>query len=179
MNNQTASSPIVIDTNVPKTANLAVDPMSIPEELIICVQQCVDSIMEVIENGNLVLDNGDEIFNEYRGKLSMSGQPGVGDEFLKWLHYNRYSFPESNRVTITPKDDSYDEFPDHPGLADFDISDRKFVAVANAHHKKPQIMEATDSKWWGWKDALDESGIKVNFLCPDFVKVKYEKKMEK
>jgi hypothetical protein len=179
MNNEMTSSPVIIDTNVPKTANLAVDPMSIPEDLIICAQQCVNSIMEVIEKRNIVLDDGDEIFDEYRSELSMSGQPGVGDEFLKWLHYNRYSFPDSNRVAITPNDDSYDEFPDHPGLADFDISDRKFIAVANAHPKKPAIVEATDSKWWGWKDALEESGIKVAFLCPDFVKAKYKKKMEK
>lgn len=179
MSNQKTSSPVIVDTNVPKTANRAVDPMSIPDDLIICVQQCLESIMEVIENGNLVLDDGDEIFNEYKGKLSMSGQPGVGDKFLKWLHANRYSFPESDRVTITPNNSSYNEFPDHPGLADFDISDRKFIAVANAHPKKPPIVEATDSKWWGWKDALEESGIKVNFLCPDYVKAKYKKKMEK
>lgn len=179
MNNQNSSSPIIIDTNVPKTANLAVNPMSVPEDLIICVQQCVSSITEVIEKGNLVLDDGDEIFDEYRGELSMSGQPGVGDKFLKWLHYNRYSFPESDRVMITPNGDSYDEFPNHSGLTNFDVSDRKFIAVANAHPKKPPIVEATDSKWWGWKKALDESGIKVNFLCPDYVKAKYIKKMEK
>ncbi|MEH0019652.1 MAG: hypothetical protein V6Z89_08365 [Desulfobacter sp.] len=179
MSNQKTSSSVIIDTNVPKTANRAVDPMSIPEDLIKCVQKCVSSVMEVIEKGNIVLDDRDEIFNEYRGELSMSGQPGVGDEFLKWLHYNRHSFPESGRVAITPKDDSYVEFPDHPGLSDFDISDRKFIAVANAHPKKPPIVEATDSKWWGWKEALEESEIKVNFLCPEYVKVKYKKKMKK
>ena len=179
MSNQKTFFPIIIDTNVPKTANLAVDPMSISKDLILCVQQCVNSINKVIEHGGLVLDAGDEIFDEYRGELSMSGQPGVGDEFLKWLHYNRYSFPDSARVTITPNQDSYDEFPNHPGLVDFDISDRKFIAVAHAHPEKPPILEATDSKWWGWKDALEESGVKVNFLCPDYVKTKYKKKMEK
>lgn len=179
MSNQKKSTTVVIDTNVPKTANLAVDPMSISEDLILCVQQCVNSINKVIENGGLVLDDGNKIFNEYRGELSMSGQPGVGDEFLKWIHYNRYSFPDSDRVTITPNEDSFNEFPDHPGLTDFDISDRKFIAVANAHPEKPPILEATDSKWWGWKNAIKESGIKVNFLCPDYVKAKYKKKMEK
>ncbi len=51
-------------------------------------------------------------------------------------------------------------------------SDRKFVAVANAHPDKPPIMHATDSKWWAWKDALKDVGITVHFLCPDYVKAK-------
>lgn len=43
--------------------------------------------------------------------------------------------------------------------------------------KKPPILQATDSKWWGWKDSLGEAGIKVKFLCPEFVKQKYGKKI--
>ena len=179
MSNHKMPSSVIIDTNVPKTANLAVNPLSIPDELVTCVQECVKNIQRVIAKGDVVLDNGDEIFDEYRGELSLSGQPGVGDQFLRWLHYNRYSFPDSNRVPITPNGISYDEFPDHPGLANFDNSDRKFIAVANAHPEKPPILEATDSKWWGWKDALEEAGITVDFLCPDYIKTKYQKKMGK
>ena len=48
---------------------------------------------------------------------------------------------------------------------------------ANAHPDKPPILQATDSKWWGWKDALAEVGITVHFLCPDYVKAKYAEKM--
>lgn len=58
------------------------------------------------------------------------------------------------------------------------MSDRKFVAVVNAHKKKPPIYQATDSKWWGWNDALEEVGIHVEFLCPDYIKSKYKKKMD-
>jgi hypothetical protein len=170
---------VIVDTNVPKKANLAIDPMSIPDDLVSCVKNCVASIEQIIKNGGLVLDANDEIFNEYRGELSLSGQPGVGDKFLKWVHYSRFGFPESDRVSITPNEDSYDEFPEHQGLTDFDISDRKFVAVANAHPDKPMILEATDSKWWGWKEALLETGIAVNFLCPDYIKAKYQQKMGK
>lgn len=78
-------------------------------------------------------------------------------------------------MTITKTGDSYDEFPDHDKLENFDKSDRKFVAAANAHKDKPPILQATDNKWWGWKDSLAEVGITVHFLCPEYTKIKYAK----
>jgi len=167
----------LLDTNVPKTANLAVDPATIPDELTGCVLACVQAVEHVVKKGGLVIDAGDEIFDEYRRQLDMRGQPGVGDRFMKWVHDNRWRFPAGDRVTITRDGDSYKEFPNHEGLSDFDPSDRKFVAVANAHPRKPPILEATDSKWWGWQHALLDVGVAVEFLCPDYAKTKYEEKM--
>jgi len=167
----------VIDTNVPKTANLACNPEDVPQELVACVLACVEAIVHVKKNGGLVMDAGDEIFDEYRRQLSMGGQPGVGDKFMKWVHDNRWKLPDADRVKITKNGNTYNEFPSHCGLAQFDISDRKFVAVSNAHPDKPPIFQATDSKWWGWKDDLAAVGITVHFLCPDYVKAKYAEKM--
>lgn len=167
----------LVDTNVPKTANLALDPGKIPHELTGCVLACVEAVEHVIKKRGLVIDAGDEIFDEYRQQLSMKGQPGVGDRFMKWVHDNRWSLADSDRVTITKNGESYDQFPAHDGLNVFDKSDRKFVAAANAHPAKPPILQATDSKWWGWKDALAEVGIIVHFLCPEYAEVKYEEKM--
>lgn len=167
----------LVDTNVAKTANLATNSAEIPSELIDCVLNCVVAIEHVVKYGGLVLDSEDEIFHEYRQNLSMSGQPGIGDRFMKWVHDNRWKFPDEDRVPINKNNDSYDEFPHHVMLDDFDRSDKKFVAVANAHPQKPQILEATDSKWWGWKAPLLEVGITVNFLCPDYAKTKYTEKM--
>ena len=169
----------LIDTNVPKTANLARTPDTIPQNLTGCVLACIEAVEHVVKKSGLVIDAGDEIFDEYRNRLSMKGQPGVGDRFMKWVHDNRWQFPEADRVPITKNGDSYDQFPDHEGLNDFDPSDRKFVAVANAHPAKPPILQGTDSKWWGWKDALSEVGISVHFLCPDYIKGKYSKKMDR
>lgn len=167
----------LMDTNVPKTANLAIDPTSVPDELAGCVVACVQAVEHVVKKGGLVMDAGDEIFDEYRRQLNMRGQPGVGDRFMKWVHDNRWRFPTEDRVIITGDDESYKEFPNHEGLSNFDPSDRKFVAVANAHPGKPPILEATDSKWWGWQDPLSEVGIAVEFLCPDYARTKYEEKM--
>jgi len=169
--------PVVVDTNVPLIANAASNATEITKELAKCAIACIEAIEQTMESFGLVIDDGDEIFDEYRRKLSFSGQPGVGDSFLKWVHDNRYQLPSQSRVRIKKVDDSYAEFPQHPRLSDFDLSDRKFVAVANAHPKKPPILQAADSKWWGWKDALLESGINVIFLCPDYILRKYSEKI--
>ena len=169
----------VIDTNVPLNANLSTDIESIPPGLERCVLSCVELIERVVTSGGLVIDANGEIFEEYSRELNFSGQPGVGDRFLKWIHDHQWGFPETDRVIISKKGDSYLEFPDHSGLEKFDISDRKFVAVANAHFEKPPIYQATDSKWWGWWEALEMVGIDVTFLCPDYIKEKYEEKMGK
>lgn len=167
----------LVDTNVPKTANLATQPDPDSDIADAYVLACIEAVEHVIKKRGLIIDAGDEIFDEYRQQLSMKGQPGVGDRFMKWVHDHRWSLPDTQRVTITRNSDSYDEFPTHDGLNDFDKSDRKFVAVANAHADKPPILQATDSKWWGWKDALADVGITVQFLCPEYVEAKYAEKM--
>ncbi|MDH3890584.1 MAG: hypothetical protein OEV49_05835 [candidate division Zixibacteria bacterium] len=151
---------------------------AIPDELSECVLACIQAVEHVVENGGLVVDVGGEIFDEYRKGLSMRGQPGQGDVFMKWLHDHQWMDTLVDRVDITPTGDSYVEFPDHAELSDFDISDRKFVAVAKAHRDAPPILQATDSKWWGFKDALHSVGVSVTFLCPEYVRAKYEQKMD-
>lgn len=167
----------VVDTNVPKTANLATQPDPNSDVSDACVLACVEAVEHVIKKRGLIIDAADEIFDEYRQQLSIKGQPGVGDRFMKWVHDNRWSLPVAQRVHITQNGDSYDAFPTHDDLSDFDRSDQKFVAVANAHKNKPPILQATDSNWWGWKDALADVGIVVQFLCPEYVEAKYAKKM--
>jgi len=167
----------LVDTNVPKTANLATRPDPGSDLSHACVLACIKAVEHVIKTRGLIIDTGDEIFDEYRQQLSMKGQPGVGDRFMKWVHDNRWNLHDSQRVIITKNGDSYDEFPKNADLNDFDISDRKFVAVANGHRDKPPILQSTDSKWWGWKDALGSVGIAVQFLCPEYVETKYVDKM--
>ncbi|OJY14810.1 MAG: hypothetical protein BGO99_05210 [Nitrosospira sp. 56-18] len=167
----------LVDTNVPKTANLVMRADSELDVPYACVLACIEAVEHVIKKRCLIIDAGDEIFSEYRRQLSMEGQPGVGDRFMKWVHDNRFSFTDSDRVTITRNGESYEEFPIHEGLANFDKSDCKFVAVSNAHIDKPPILQATDSKWWGWKDSLAEVGITVHFLCPDYAEAKCAEKM--
>jgi hypothetical protein len=169
----------VVDTGVAVKANDAVNPDKIPDDLLTCVDECVKWIGHVVSNGGLVIDAGNEIYDEYCKNLNIwsSRQPGVGVKFVKWVHDHRWSFPDTDRVEITKNNDSYDEFPNHPDLSSFDPSDRKFIAVANAHPQRPPVLQAVDSKWWGYSDAFAEAGVDILFLCPDYIKAKYEKKM--
>ena len=66
----------LVDTNVPKTANLAIDPSTIPDDLVGCVLACIEAVDHVVKKGGLVIDAGDEIFDEYRRQLSYAWSSG-------------------------------------------------------------------------------------------------------
>jgi hypothetical protein len=165
---------VVVDTNVPIAANGREDVS--PE----CVLACEAALLEVLQDRQrLVLDDNWRIIDEYKHKLSPLGQPGLGNVFLKWVFTNWANPERCDLVAINARDEAaadFEEFPGVPGLEAFDPSDRKFVAVSNAHAEKPPILQALDSKWWGWKDALASAGIVVEFLCPQEVQGTYEKK---
>ena len=169
--------PVVVDTNVPLTANEKADAS--PE----CVLACVDALVEIMtDKQSIAIDDGWRILNEYKRRLSSSGQPGVGDQFLKWGLTKLANPSRCIQIPITPHSDDkdhFEEFPNDPDLASFDRSDRKFVAVACAHLGRPPILEALDSKWWGWKEALKRAGVTVMFLCQDEIQALYEKKLGK
>ena len=162
----------VVDTNVPITANRASKPLTIPQELNACVLSCIDEIERVVKHGGLVLDDSGEIFEEYLNNLSLRGQPGAGDAFVVWVYNNQWNPEKVDRISITRENESYREFPNNPSLVGFDISDRKFIAVANAHPDKPLVLQATDIAWWEYKNTLAHCGISVCFICEDYIRQK-------
>ena len=163
--------PYVVDTNVPLTANAGEDPQ--------CVLACVEALRALMGSGHIVIDDNFRIIKEYMRKLSSSGQPGVGDAFLKWVLNNQANPARCTQVELTPQPhDSrdFEEFPADESLSGFDPSDRKFVAVSCAHPERPPILEATDSKWWGLREALEKCGVKVHFLCPEHIQDLHKRK---
>ncbi|GAB4421675.1 MAG: hypothetical protein Kow00106_18700 [Anaerolineae bacterium] len=159
----------IVDTNVPVVANRRSEQASLE-----CVYACAHQLKQITREGKLVLDDRWLILREYMRQLSPSGQPGVGDAFLKWVLNNIANPTRIEAVSITPinphdSDDRTDfrEFPDDPALADFDRSDRKFVAVCVAHPQHPPILNATDRDWWNFREALSVHGIRVEFLCEE------------
>jgi len=158
----------VVDTNVVIIANRRDGGSRI------CANACSQALWKIAKTGRLALDSGLEIFGEYKKYCSFSGQPGVGDAFFKWVHDNLWRSEKVVRVKIKRhKERGYVEFPDLAGLAAFDPSDRKFVAVAARHSEHPPILQAADSKWWGFREALFHAGITVVFLCPDEIESIY------
>ena len=100
---------VVIDTNVAIVANGQTTQAGIE-----CEEACIDALQRIYnvrrvtadndeeEQCRVVLDDGDEIMNEYRCHLSPSGQPGPGDAFFKWLWNNQFQEDHCVRVGILP-----------------------------------------------------------------------------
>jgi len=152
----------VIDTNVAIVANRG-HPQAQPD----CVRNCIVALQQVQQGGKVVLDAGTLILDEYKANLSLSGQPGVGDAFFRWL-WDRQCVPEfCERVNITPTNGSFAEFPNDAALRRFHDDDRKFVAVALKSQCAPEVMNAVDVHWWRFREALQRCGVGVCFLCPE------------
>lgn len=165
----------VIDTNVATTANGANE--GVPQD---CVAESAKALRVVMERGHVFVDEGDRIVAEYRKNLRAKGQPGPGDAFLKWILTHEWGGQRVTRVTITPSDGndvSFEELPSPPDGTVYDPSDRMFLAVAAAHQEHPPILQSFDSKWWGWREALNAIGVTIHFLCPAAIKAKYQEKM--
>jgi hypothetical protein len=121
-----------------------------------------------MQTGHLILDAHDRICSEYRNHLSLAGQPGVGDTFVKWAHDNRFNAERCTQVQLTATvDGSYEEFPESSDLESFDKSDRKFVAAAHASQQDPEIWAALDRGWALHLEALEAAGLSINLLCPE------------
>jgi hypothetical protein len=152
----------VIDTNILLVANKQHEGVSSG-----CVIACIDALISLKETGRVVLDDSYEIVHEYRLKTAPNTGNQVGDAFLKWLLQNIGQTKCVECVHIeSHKERGYTEFPDDKGLSDFDRADRKFVAVAAKHSKRPPILQAADSKWMIWSKKLAEHDVTIEFLCP-------------
>lgn len=166
----------VVDTNVAATANRAN-----PGASSACAAASGRALRAVMATGHVFVDAGGAIVEEYRRHLSPKGQPGPGDAFLKWVLTHEWGGQRVTRVPITPKEPGGDEFEELPAPragVSYDPSDRKFLAVAAAHPEKPTILQAFDSKWWGWQQSLAEIGVSIHFICPEEIAEKYGKKLQ-
>jgi len=157
---------VVVDTNVPIVANGAANHAT-PD----CVLRCVDRLVEVRKKQRVLLDDGLHILSEYMKHLSLSGQPGMGDFFMKWVWLNQANPRNCLRVQITTQEgsDDFKEFPQDPDLENFDRADRKFVAVALISGLDPPILNATDTDWWDYREPLRRNGVTVDFICPELM----------
>lgn len=152
----------IVDTNVCVVSNRSRDAD------LQCSSKCAKELREIITKGLLVIDAGGAVFGEYRKKLSFAGQPGMGDLFFKWLVDNRYRTDRVTQIALTVhpvREADYVEFPDDPALEDFHSDDRVFVALARAHPERPAILNAVDSDYWHFREALNGHGVTVIHVC--------------
>ena len=164
----------VVDTNV-----LLVADKQHPDVSDECVLACTNELEKLKQRGVVVIDDEYHLLGEYLHKVDVTRGKQAGAAFLKWLLQNRANTRRVEKVHITQTaENRFDEFPADPALEDFDPSDRKFVAVANAHPEKPPIWQAADSKWLDWWPALQTHDIRVEFLpsCRDDIRRFYRQK---
>lgn len=166
----------VVDTNVLLTANGG-NAAASPE----CMAASGRALQQVKDEGHVFVDAAGAIMTEYRNNLTPFGQPHAGNAFLKWLLTNEYNPARITRVRLTPRagdPTNFEELPLSPEGVRYDPSDRKFLAVSAAHIERPPILQALDSKWWGWTEALKACGVSIHFLCPDEIAAKHREKLE-
>jgi hypothetical protein len=156
----------VVDTNVGVVAN----DLSVAHSPA-CIAACVEALLRIQASARLAIDSDDLIISEYVRHLSRSGRPGAGDAFMKWVWNDRFNDEHCEGVPIHPRENpkgpDFDEFPMDHDLAKFDHTDRKFAAVAVASQSRPPVMNAVDSHWWQYREALERNGIRVEFVCPE------------
>ena len=157
-----------MDTNVAVVANGGANQADIA-----CVESCVKTLRQIRDGQRLLLDDKGLILREYRNHLSPSGQPGPGDAFFKWIWENQANEDSCRTVPVAcHADRAFEEFPNDPSLSSFDMSDRKFVAVAIACGTDPKVLNASDTDWWNYRQVLRRHGVLVKFLCPGLMAVR-------
>ena len=164
----------IVETNVLATAN---GHASHSNEG--CVSRCIEELAKVINGGYLLIDDGGRIFKEYARYATRKGQPGPGDAFFKWAWYNQTNDSVCGLIAITEisgSENHFEEFPTDASLINFDRADRKWIAVSVASNRDPEILNATDTDWWNYIEALEQNGIRVRFICPEHMKTKVKKK---
>lgn len=153
----------VVDTNVIRVANQQHSGVS-PQ----CIADCALELQAIMREGRLAIDSSFQILSEYQAKTKkIKGKgPGPGDAFVKWALQNRMNPAKCDQVELIAHNDrGFSSFPEDEQLENFDPSDRMFVAVACAHSERPPIVEAADSKWLDWAEALKRHGVEVIFVC--------------
>ena len=163
---------VVVDTNVLLVA-AGLAAQSGPT----CRVECGQQLRSLMTSGMLCLDGEFEILGEYcRYFGRLKGEQGPAHLFLKWAMTNQHNPKRVARVSIQRK--PYDSYDFH-GLPDgnpFDPSDRKFIAVAVTHARRPPVLQAADSKWLGWKEMLSDIGVQVHYLCKRELAATFERK---
>ena len=151
-------TPFVVDTNVPIVANGCA-----PQTDDQCRSSCVGKLRYLMEQETVAIDDKGAILKEYIDNFSRSGGRNVGDQFFIHVINNQYVETRVKRAAVTPIDDerrSFEELPEN----NFDLSDRKFLAVAVS--AEAVVLNATDSDWGEQQELMDALGVEVEQLCP-------------
>lgn len=159
----------IVDTNVPLVAAGAHDAATVQ-----CQLNCADFIDLLLEGAFcLVLDLGEEAFAEYSGNIHLDPpDASLASQFL-WYILDNLGYPERiHRISLQVQDDGeYTAWPRDSELANFDLADRKWVALARAFRQETgqyaPITYAIERDWDKHRNALTRHGVELDYLCPE------------
>lgn len=167
---------IIMDTNVAVKA--ATPQQDCKEEEWEMRKICIYFIQNLTRNpeSKLVLDLDYEIIKEYRNRIPKNTNEGL--IFWRWFdtYIGRISFEDFVKLD-KDADGNYSMFPLEERTKEFDLSDRKFVALSRTHSEHPPIIEAADGKWLGFKEVFEEYGVHIEFLDMDYAAMMYNRKV--
>ena len=165
---------LIIDTNVPIMAAKSTFEDDLEKK---CSHECLNFISKLISGKSkdfIVLDSTWDILKEYENNIDIHGDRSIATEFLLWVYQNQEKIKWYQITKIGTN--RYEAFPVSEGLKKFDASDRKFVALSKVCPMHPPIYDGSDTDWWEYRDALESEGIRVVFLCEDYVNEKARQK---
>ncbi len=171
------NSKIIMDTNVAAKAAALQKDCRLEEMKM--QRKCAEFIGEFVNNpsSQLILDMNYEIVHEYRKRIPH--ETDLGRIFWRWFNTYVGKIPFENMVRLEKDSDgNYVSFPLEERTEKFDRSDRKFIALSIAHSEHPPVVEASDGKWYGFRDVFAEYGVHIEFLDIDYAAMMYERKIE-
>lgn len=155
----------VVDVNVAIVANGKASHIGLD-----CQIRAIEALKKIKEKGIAILDEAGEILGLYREHLSASGQPGAGDWFMQHVS-TVYDARYVERIPIQKiADGEYKDFPADAELKGFDLDDRIYIALVMASKKPVRLVNAADSDYKHYKQALEKNAVKVEELCPQSLK---------
>lgn len=167
----------IIDANVILLAGTSVK--DVPREQLICAKKCLEFVKKFMEHpeASLVLDAEGRILREYRRAYTLSNSPNMATVFSIWVHQHMPKNAEDFVSLKEIREHEFENYPESEKLKKFDPPDRKYIALAYNHKERPPIVEASDSKWWGIREDLENNGIKILFIDEAYIKEKYMQKI--
>lgn len=119
---------------------------------------------------SLVLDRTFFIMREYRNKLTDQDLGLlVVMEKLRTARFHAVEFDQDGHAVL----------PETLAGVVHDLSDRKFVAVALADGGRSTIVNACDTDWYDWEQALADVGVVVEQLADGWCRGQWERKKKK
>lgn len=161
----------MIDTNVFLLAGTKV--ADVPDDQLLCYKKAVLFLKSFMSDKYFVLlDIEGRVIKEYKKAFSISSYPNMATVFFN------YAMEHARYISLKEKaTDEFEVYPANKEIREFDSPDRKFIALSYNHLEHPSIIEATDSKWWGIREALKENGITVIFVDEEYIEEKYNRKI--